>query len=496
MKQTRTLIGDAGATFTRFLTLSPKCTPSRTGQLVGRHYHNVRPTNKSIEGMPDPPPGGGLDQLSMFEDTALFPSLRRAGYWTSIVGKVHNGQGAWLCNKHENKTDPFTHVSTLCQPCNHYWGTDYVVKDVGENTTRMETPLDPEAWSTYSHGQFGNRSTAFIRHAAKQGKPFFAYIGTTGPHLPSQPAPWHMHEVSRWGDDVRVPRVPSFNMHAADSHPSLAALPKIDNTSFVDVQYRDRLGALLSIDDLVANVVRTLNESGVLDNTYVIVSSDHGYHLGHWRLPQEKMWPFETDIVIPFWIRGPGIRPGTISSVMGMNMDIAPTLLDAAGVPIPSNYDGRSLLPLITGTMESMAAAAARWRKRTVISFAEGYWQYWYPFSAMGAGESLDPYALVTPPLDASGKNYTFDNPSNQWRMLRVENATHNISFIEWDPRFEFHNVSFRAFYDLTSDPFETSNLWYQDESFTPLDRRAWQDELKRAFSCRGTDENDPRVCD
>ena len=250
------------------MTLSPKCTPSRTGQLVGRHYHNVRPADAMQHG------GRGLNETTMFEPTALFPMLKSAGYWTSIVGKVHNNQKQWLCNEKNNNTEPFTHVSTLCSPCGNYWGNQYVSKQPGESTTRMEQPLDME-WSTYSHAQFGNRSTAFMRQAVKAGKPFFAHIGTTGPHLPSEPAPWHAAEIASWTTNVTAPRTPDFDFLAHGSHPSLAALPSLNpHYGFVDQHHRDRLGTLLSIDDLVAGVVSTLDELKVLDNTYIIFSAD------------------------------------------------------------------------------------------------------------------------------------------------------------------------------------------------------------------------------
>ena len=58
------------------------------------------------------------------------------------------------------------------------------------HTTMQALPSDPEQ-SHYSHAQYGNRSVAFIKQAAKSGKPFFVFVGTTGPHLPSTPAPWH-----------------------------------------------------------------------------------------------------------------------------------------------------------------------------------------------------------------------------------------------------------------------------------------------------------------
>jgi len=103
------------------------------------------------------------------------------------------------------------------------------------------------------------------------------------------------------------------------------------------------------------------------------------------------MWPFETDVRIPFYIRGPGIKPGTVVDSMGLNLDIAPTVLLAAGLEIPASYDGRSLMPLITGSDAEKQTARSNWRTRTVISFAEGAWQYWYGVSAIGAGQMIDP---------------------------------------------------------------------------------------------------------
>jgi len=482
LRQTRELLGSQGAELSHFMTLSPKCTPSRTGQLVGRHYHNVRPADVMQHG------GRGLNETTMFEPTGLFPMLHMAGYWTSIVGKVHNNQKRWLCSE-KNTTTPFTHVSTLCSPCGNYWGNQYVVKQPGESTTRMEQPL-PMEWSTYSHAQFGNRSTAFMREAVKAGKPFFAHIGTTGPHLPSQPAPWHATEIAAWTANVTAPHTPDFDFHAKGSHPSLAGLPSLKpHYKFVDQHHRDRLGTLLSIDDLVAGVVKTLDELGVLENTYILFSADHGYHLGNWRLPQEKMWPFETDVRIPFYIRGPGIKPGTVVDSMGLNLDIAPTLLSAAGLEVPSSYDGRSLLPLLTGTSSEQKAARNSWRTRTVISFAEGAWQYWYGVSAIGAGGMSDPTVKQAqqisqaPAKAPDGTKYHFDDPSNQWRMLRVSNKTHDISFIEWDPLFMFKNVTFSALFDISADPHQLQNIW---PGLSRPVQTAWHHELDREFRCSG----------
>lgn len=214
----------------------------------------------------------------------------------------------------------------------------------------------------------------------KAGNPFFAYVGTTGPHLPAIPAPWHADTVRSWTNNTFAPRTMNFNFHVKDGHPTLAEMPQIDDDKLdiVDQDYRDRLGTLLSIDDMVANIMSALEDMGVLNNTWIIFSSDHGYHLGQWRIPMEKMWPFETDQRIPFFIRGPGIATGTKLDVMGVNMDIAPTLLDIAGLPVPSTMDGKSLLPLLRGSKEEIRSSRENWRTRTVISFAEGVDQWWY----------------------------------------------------------------------------------------------------------------------
>ena len=95
---------------------------------------------------------------------------------------------------------------------------------------------------------------------------------------------------------------------------------------------------------------------------YILMSADHGYHLGQYRLPMEKMWPFETDTRIPFWMRGPGIAAGISRAEMGLNSDIAATLLDLAGIPIPNIMDGKSLAPLVLGTQAQQQAASAAWR--------------------------------------------------------------------------------------------------------------------------------------
>eukprot|EP00051_Salpingoeca_urceolata_P007288 m.96369 g.96369 ORF g.96369 m.96369 type:complete len:547 (+) comp15188_c0_seq1:275-1915(+) len=477
LKQTHELISSQGARFTHFRTHSPKCTPSRTGQLVGRLYQNVRPNFPSSV-------GPGLNMTTMFEPTALFPILKSEGYLTSIVGKVHNAQAKWLCSPGKNRTDAFSHISTQCRPCGGYWNANFTVMGLNETTTHREN-LDPNDIHTYSHGQYSNRSIDFIKQAVALDKPFFAYIGTTGPHLPVVPAPWHDDTVRSWNKTVSAPRTPNFNQRQPDNHPTIAALPALDKDAlgFVDQHMRNRLGTVLSIDDLVANVVHALDTLGVLNNTYIFFSSDHGYHLGQMRLPMEKMWPWETDVRIPFYVRGPGIKAGQELDVMGLNVDIAPTMLDLAGISIPGTYDGKSLRPLIMGDELSQKQARAGWRTRTVTAFAEGAVQL-YGQTTMWSPNG-DAWTTVHPTATApDGVAYEFDNPQNQWRMLRVANESHDFAYVEWDPKFVFDKIAFQAFFDIKSDPWQQHNLW---TSLSSSQQRQLEQELGTLFTCHGT---------
>ena len=93
-------------------------------------------------------------------------------------------------------------------------------------------------------------------------------------------------------------------------------------------------------------LVHTLRVSGQLDNTYIVFTSDNGFHLGQHRLPAGKQTAYDTDIHVPLLIRGPGITAGTHVAQLTGNVDLAPTFEAMAGVPAPTFTDGRSLLGL------------------------------------------------------------------------------------------------------------------------------------------------------
>merc|ERR1719229_158945 len=112
--------------------------------------------------------------------------------------------------------------------------------------------------------------------------------------------------------------------------------------------YRDRLRSLLSVDDMVAEIVRAVDEYDGWDNTYVIYTSDHGYHIGQYRLPCEKYQPYEETVRVPYYIRGPDVPEGEEIEALISHIDLVPTLLDLAGIDYDEDtYDGRSYREII-----------------------------------------------------------------------------------------------------------------------------------------------------
>jgi arylsulfatase A-like enzyme len=213
----------------------------------------------------------------------------------------------------------------------------------------------------YGTTVYARAARTFVRTSAGRGEPFFAVLAVYAPHLPATPAP---QDATRF-PDARAPRTPSYNQRdVSASPPYIRDLPRFGSrtAAAIDSLYRERIRSLQAVDREVGRLVRTAQHAGVLDHTYVVFTSDNGFHLGQHRMPAGKYSPYETDIRVPLLMRGPGVPAGASVTALTGNVDLAPTFEAMAGVRRPSSNDGSSLLGLAKDP-----SSASRWRRNAYL---------------------------------------------------------------------------------------------------------------------------------
>jgi len=452
MNKTRELLGEQGAVGEAFYIATPICCPSRTETLSGRLYHNV--LQDDLGGCMHVNSTGYIFQ----HESALFPQLQSAGYLTGGFGKIINGQQKVFLSKNgrppitrgwdwlsvpSNEGDYFAPEQINQRPNGSYW-----IETLGK-------PADVvDEW--YQTSQIGNRSIEFIRYAVAAGKPFVAYLGPHAPHYSADSPPWARNLFS----DLKAPRTPAYNTSVGqgDKTQHVAQNPPIDALmeTWIDNHFRDRWRAIVGVDDMIGLVHEELETLGVLDNTFIFFTSDHGYKLGEWRIGCSKQHPYESDVHIPFFARGPGIAPGTRLTALGSNIDIAPTFIDIAGLPPNPEHDGKSLLPMLTASATERKAVEQGWREELIIEYLSvgTYFNDHAKIWVSGPGEvpgtapvygqgpfSTDPNfnenncaatENQTVGTVGNGKCHFVDSQeSNNWIGIRVRNATHNFMYVE-----------------------------------------------------------------
>ena len=192
------------------------------------------------------------------------------------------------------------------------------------------------------------------------------YLSVHAPHEPANPAARHEGMF----EDARAPRTPSFGEADASDKPGWvrrrASLSSGEQRR-IDKLYRDRLRTMVAVGEMIGGLLGTLEETGELEDTYLVFTSDNGYHMGQHRLSKGKGSAYEEDIRVPLMIRGPDVPAGVRRDEMVLNNDLAPTFADLAGLPPPAAVDGRSFASLIDDEEENDPAS---WR----TAFEVRYW--------------------------------------------------------------------------------------------------------------------------
>jgi len=179
----------------------------------------------------------------------------------------------------------------------------------------------------------------------------------------------------------------------------------------------DYLGCVKSVDESVGRLLEYLEDEGLADNTIVVYSSDQGFYLGEhgWF---DKRWIFEESLRSPLLIRWPGkTKAGSVNKDMVSNLDFAETFLEAAGLPVPAEMQGRSLVPLLNGQTPK------DWRK----SFYYHYYEFpgWHSV-ARHYGVVTDRYKLI----------HFYEPEFNYWELFDLQKDPRELRSVYGQPEY------------------------------------------------------------
>jgi arylsulfatase A-like enzyme len=408
MPKTRRYFQRQGVRYPNGFAVTPLCCPSRSTILTGRYAHNT-----GVRG------NGSVQRLDV---TTLFPRLlQEAGYRTAMVGKFLN---SW----------PFE----TAPPYFHRWasggGSSYVDPRFNVNGDVRTV----KGYTTTLAGMFASR---FLRgFEAHDSSPWLLYVAPHAPHHPWEPAPrYATAPVGVWPGNPAV-----FESDRSDKPAYVRSVSySIEGGRIVR---QGQLRTLMSVDDMVGRIFKTLRDLGERRRTLAIFTSDNGYlwtehGLGHDKgNPGQKRVPYTPSIQIPFFLRWPGhVEAGTWDDRITGTVDIAPTVLEAAGIapdPTKAPLDGRSIL-------------SAEPRTRIVLE----YWrETWIP----------------------------------TWASIRTKRYQYVEYYKDDGTRF------FREYYNLARDPWQLRNL-LRDANPAGPDVSALAAQLRHDRVCVGT--TGPTAC-
>jgi N-acetylglucosamine-6-sulfatase len=367
------------------------CSPSRASILTGQYMHHHRVVDNQR-----PVPRG----------TVFFPQyLQKAGYQTAFVGKWHMG------HDHDDPRPGFDHWASFKGQGTYFDPT-------------LNINGDRKKFKGYNADVLTDQALAWLKDGRDQKRPFYMHLAYKAVHYPFLPAKRHHGRYEKF--KVRRPetmanternyqtqphwvRERRYSIHGID-HMETGEYDHDPVPSF-DGLYKRFCETVHGLDENIGRVLKYLDQSGLGESTLVLYMGDNGFALGEHGF-YDKRDAFEESIRVPMLAYAPGmIKPGTRVEKMVQNIDVAPTLLAAAGVEVPKSakMDGASFLPFLAGKNP-------KWRDHILYEY---HWEWNFP---------------ATPTLFA----------------IRTEQYKYIYYYGVWD-----HD----GFYDLKTDPHERHNL-------------------------------------
>jgi arylsulfatase A-like enzyme len=383
-------IAHEGVKFENAFCTNALCAPARATAMTGMWSRSTGALDNKTVHQPLP------SDISVFTDYLL-----KEGYETCVVGKVH------MCNgMKERHWDYYLGVNAPA--------TNYYKPKMAEGKNGVIGPV--QVWDEgYCDDFVTDRVLDWLKQPRE--RPFALLLWYMTPHAPYFRARRHLDLYN----GVNIPKPASFDDDLKGYPGKPTPFKKADNkigttdtgdaVRSIEELCKDYYSGLVAIDENVGRIFKHLDDTKTMDETAIIHSSDHGYLLGEWRLFDKRLM-HEPSIRVPMAIRYPKrIKAGDVKKEMVLDVDIAPTVMDLVGLPIPKQFQGRSMLDVVDNK-------GPQWRKEWLYDYYE------YP-----GAENVAPH-----------------------RGIRTE--THK--FIHWYTQtpHEFE------LYDLQHDPAEQHNLY------------------------------------
>lgn len=347
-------LAKGGTYFPNTVVTSSLCSPSRATILTGQTARN--------HGVVD---NGGADESAL----TFFPAyLQKAGYQTAFIGKWHMGRDSDAPRPGFDKWISFRGQ-----------GAYFPTADPNERTLNIDGRRVPQ--KGYITDELTDYAMDWLKNGRDKGKPFFLYLSHKAVH--ADPKPPKRYE-GQYANTTFV--LPASAANTPENYKNKPRWVYDQRNSWHGLDFfyhqdlkmseylRDYYATLSAVDDSVGRVMDYLKANGLEKDTLVVFTADNGYQIGDHGLI-DKRTAYEPSVRVPMVMYEPGTVPaGAINAGRLRNLDYAPTFLDLAGVPRPSQFEGVSAWPLITGRV-----SAADWKAPDFTY--EYFWEWSFPMT-------------------------------------------------------------------------------------------------------------------